>query len=416
MVDVRTSDPEAARRLSGRSILAALFWLLSCLAILVGGVTLWAHQTLLTSGGWGSIVAGIASDPEVIDATSERLVERVSEAIGVEDVVARLLPGEGTRLAGAITGALESRVAERVAEAAASEAFQDTFVRVNEAGHEAAMRLIRDPDTEAVTSAQGAISINVFPLIEGVLVGLQDAGIIDASRQIPDLSSYEPDPDRVAALETVLGRDIPDDIGTVTLVESERLGTVQSAVRAFDVITIVLFVIAIACVLLALWLSQRRLRMVVWLAIGAIVALLLGRGLTRLVMEAVTGAVRDGPGGITVRATVDSAVDSLMWFSFLLIVVALVVAGAALLIERRAELSSAAATSLAEAGGWRSWLRARSRAIGYVGMGIVGFVVLWNVGGPDITLLAAALVGLILIAVSVLGGRGPDAADEAAGP
>jgi hypothetical protein len=378
-------------------------------------VTLWAHQTLLTSSGWGSIVGGIASDPEVIETTSERLVERVSDAIGAQEVIARVLPGEGTLLAGAITGALERRVTDAVAEFAATDTFQDAFVQVNAAGHEAAMKVIRDPDTEAVTSAQGTISINVFPLIEGVLVGLQDAGIIDESRQIPDLSSYEPDPERVATLETLLGRDIPDDIGTITLVDSERLGTVQSAVRAFDVITVVLIVVAIACVLLALWLSQRRLRMVLWLAIGSIMALLLGRGLTRLVMEDVTGAFRDGPGGVTVGATVDSAVDSLMWFTFLLIVVALVVAGAALIIERRAELSGAAAGSLAEAGGWREWLRTRSRAMGYVGMGIVGFVVLWNVGGPDITLLAAAMVGLILIAVSVLGGRepGPGAPDPA---
>ena len=401
MSDMPVTATSGPRRTSGRSILAALFWLLSCLAILVGGVTLWAHQTLLTSSGWGSIVGGIASDPEVIEATSQRLVERVSDAIGVEDVVARVLPGEGTLLAGAITGALEERVAARVAEIAATEQFQDAFVRVNEAGHDAAMKIIRDPDTEAVTSAQGTISINVFPLIEGVLTGLQDAGIIDESRQIPDLSSYEPDPQRVAALETLLGRDIPDDIGTITLVESDRLGTVQSAVRAFDVITVILILIALACVLLALWLSQRRLRMVLWLAIGAIVALLLGRGLTRLIMEGVTGSVRDGPGGITVVATVDSAVNSLMWFTFLLIVVALVVAGAAMLIERRAEIEGAAAAE----GGWREWLRTRSRVIGYVGMGIVAFVVLWNVGGSDITLLAAALVGLILIAVSVLGKR-----------
>jgi hypothetical protein len=48
-------------------------------------------------------------------------------------------------------------------------------------------------------------------------------------------------------------------------------------------------------------------------------------------------------------------------------------------------------------------------------MGIVGFVVLWNVGGPDITLLAAAMVGLILIAVSVLGGRGTGAAETGPG-
>jgi hypothetical protein len=68
MTDVtRTETPAAApavapRRTSGRSILAALFWLLSCLAILAGGVTLWAHQTVLTANGWGSIVTAVAAD------------------------------------------------------------------------------------------------------------------------------------------------------------------------------------------------------------------------------------------------------------------------------------------------------------------------------------------------------------------
>ena len=411
MTDVPTAQAPGPRRTSGRSILAALFWLLSCLAILVSGVTLWAHQTVLTSSGWGGIVGGIASDEEVIAATSKRLVDRGSESLGVEGLVAQVLPGEGSILAGAITGALENRVTDAVAEFASTEGFQDAFVTVNEAAHTAAMKVIRDPDSEAVTSSQGAITLDVFPLVEGVLHGLQDAGFIDESRQIPDLSSYEPDPQRVATLESLLGRDIPDDIGTITLIQSDRLANVQTAVRNFDVITIVLIVIAVVCVLLALWLSARRLRMILWLAIGAIVALLLGRSVTRVVIEDITGALRDGEGGVTVRASIDSAVDSLMWFTFVLIVVALIVAGVAILVERRAELAGAAGAS--EAGGVREWLRTRSRAIGYAGIGIVAFVVIWNVGGPDITLLAAALVGLVLIAVSVLGGRdpGPGAGD-----
>jgi len=139
----------APRRTSGRSILAALFWLLSCLAILVGGVTLWAHQTLLTSSGWGGIVAGVASDEEVIAATSEKLVDRVSEALGVQERVAQILPGEGSLLAAPITSAVEDRVADRVADFAATEQFQDAFVAVNERAHEAAMKVIRDGGGEA---------------------------------------------------------------------------------------------------------------------------------------------------------------------------------------------------------------------------------------------------------------------------
>jgi hypothetical protein len=390
------------RRTSGRSILAALFWLLSCLAILAGGVTLWAHQTILTSDGWGTIVAGLASDEEVIAATSERLVDRVSESLAISDRVAQILPGEMSLLAGAITRSVQDRVTDRVAEIAATEPVQDAFIRANELAHEAAMTAIRGVDSEVLTSQEGTISLNVFPLIEGVLVGLQDAGLIDQGREIPDLSGFEPDPERVARLETILGRDLPDDIGTITLIESDRLDRVQTAVRAFDVITIALIALAIVCIALALWLSQRRLRMLLWLAIGSIVALLLGRGFTRLVIEDITGTLRDGENGPAVVAVVDSSVDSLLWFTFALIVVALIVAGIAILAERRAELAEAAA----EPDSVREWLRSRSRAIGYVGIGLVAFVVVWNVGGTDITLLAGALLGIVLIVVSLLGGRG----------
>jgi hypothetical protein len=390
------------RRTSGRSILAALFWLLSCLAILAGGVTLWAHQTILTSDGWGTIVAGLASDEEVIAATSERLVDRVSESLAISDRVAQILPGEMNLLAGAITRSVQDRVTDRVAEIAATEPVQDAFVRANELAHDAAMTAIRGVDSEVLTTQEGTISLNVFPLIESVLVGLQDAGLIDQGREIPDLSGFEPDPERVARLEAILGRELPDDIGTITLIESDRLDRVQTAVRAFDVITIALIAMAIVCIALALWLSMRRLRMVVWLAIGSIVALLLGRGFARLVIEDITGTLRDGENRAAVVAVVDSSVDSLLWFTFALIVVALIVAGIAILAERRAELAEAAA----EPGSVREWLRSRSRAIGYIGIGLVAFVVVWNVGGTDITLLAGALLGIVLIVVSLLGGRG----------
>ena len=409
MSEESTGEVTTARRTTPRSILAALFWLLACLAILVGGVTLWAHQTVLTANGWGTIVAGVAADPEVIAATSERVVDRVSELLDISGRVADILPGEMNLLAGAITGAVEQRVAEGLAAVASTQEVQDAFVAVNERAHDAAMKAIRGGDSEVVTSEEGTISINVFPLIGGALTALQDAGIVPADVELPDLSTYEPNPDRVAQLESLLGRELPDDIGTITLVESDQLATVQSAVRAFDIITIAVLLAAVLFVALALWLSARRLRMVVWLALGAVVALLLGRFTTRLVVGEITGALQDGENGTTVIGVADATVDSLLWFTFLLIVVAVVVALVAVLVERRAEVAEV----VAEPESVREWIRSRSRAIAYVGMGLVGFVVLWNLGGPDITFVAAALVGLVLIAVAIIGGRAPSTGEAA---
>jgi hypothetical protein len=409
MSEESTGEVTPARRTTPRSILAALFWLLACLAILVGGVTLWAHQTVLTANGWGTIVAGVAADPEVIAATSERVVDRVSESLDISSRVADILPGDMNLLAGAITGAVEQRVAEGLAAVASTQEVQDAFVAVNERAHEAAMKAIRGGDSEVVTSAEGTISVNVFPLIGGALTALQDAGIVPADVELPDLSTYEPNPDRVAQLESLLGRELPDDIGTITLVESDQLATVQSAVRAFDIITIAVLLAAVLFVALALWLSARRLRMVVWLALGAVVALLLGRFTTRLVVGEITGSLRDGENGTTVIGVADATVDSLLWFTFLLIIVAVVVALVAVLVERRAEVAEV----VAEPESVREWVRSRSRAIAYVGMGLVGFVVLWNLGGPDITFVAAALVGLVLIAVAIIGGRAPSTGEAA---
>lgn len=390
-------------RLTGRSIVAALFWLLACLAILLASVTIWAHRTVLTDQGWGTIVAGVAADPEVIEATSQRLVDRVSESLDLEATVARVLPGDMKLIPAVITGIAKERLAEGIGRVAADERFQEAFVSVNEKAHAAAMKIIRGDGGDVLTTDEGAITLNIFPLIGGALTGLQEDGIIPADIQLPDLTTYEPDPDRLAKLEAVLGRDLPDDIGTITLVRSDRLAAVQDAVRMFDAIAVLLVLIAISCVLVALWLSARRLRMVAWLAVGSIVALLLGRLVTRLIIEDITGALRGTENGVTVMGIVDSTVDSLMWFTFAAIVVAMLVAGAALLLERRAEVS----TVISQPDSLREWLRTRSRAIAYVGIGLVAFVVLWNVGGPDITLVAAALVGIVLIAVAVLGGRQP---------
>ena len=52
--------------------------------VLVGGVTLWAHQTLLTADGWGGIVEDVISEEEVTEAISVVIVDRLAESLGFE--------------------------------------------------------------------------------------------------------------------------------------------------------------------------------------------------------------------------------------------------------------------------------------------------------------------------------------------
>ena len=277
---------------------------------------------------------------------------------------------------------------------------------VNKLAHDAAMKAIRGGDTAALDSQAGVLTINVFPLIEGVLGSLQDNGLISADRNIPDLSGFEASPDRVAKLEALLGRDLPDDIGSITLVDSENLAQVQTVIRWFDLITLVFLLLAVLFVALALWFADKRIRMILWLSGGAIAALLTGRVITRLILEAITRRQEEAGGRILVSAIVDAAVDSLMWFTFILIGLAVIVALAAIVVERgqggeRASMETPLRT-LAH------WVHDNMSAAIAVGIGIIVVLALWSTGGPDIALLTLAAIGLLVIVVKVVANQDDD--------
>jgi hypothetical protein len=213
---------------SARRSLAALFWLLASLGVMVSTVLVWAHQSLLTTSGWSALVGEVFDDPAVVEATADRLVVRVSDAVDLPAIVAQVLPGESQLVSGLITSRVEDWLSDGLASVLSREDVQAALGRVNAAAHDAAIAAIRGGGA-VVGSEQGMITLNVFPLIGSVLEALQDAGVIDPSRQIPDLSEYQPPAQTVARLEAVLGRELPDDIGTIQLVTSDRLATVQEA-------------------------------------------------------------------------------------------------------------------------------------------------------------------------------------------
>ncbi len=394
------TDAKAQRGTSSKRVLAAFFWLLASLSIMVSGVTLWAHQTLLTSNGWSGIVSEVIADPEVVEGVSSKLVTRVFDSLDVRDTVADVLPGPLDIVAGAVTAGVEDRITDLVIDFASTEGFQDAFVRVNVVAHDAAIKAIRGGDSEALTSEEGLITLNIFPLIEGVLLNLQDSGLIDEGREIPDLSGYEPTARGVALLETVFGRDLPDDIGIITLVDSENLGLVQDAVRYFDIITVLFLLLAVLFVALALWLSSSRLRMVLWLAGGAIAALAIGRLFGRVIFNRITDRAQEGDASVTVLAFIDAAIDSLMLFTFVLMAFAAAIALFAILYERRKTGERAARETPPRTLG--HWAHDNAQNILLVGIGVIAFFVLWRVGGPDVALITAAAVGLLLVAYQVL--------------
>ena len=140
-------------------------------------------------------------------------------------------------------------------------------------------------------SSNGQVVLEVYPVLLVALQQLQTAGIIGPEVELPDPATAEPPGVIRGILETRLGVTLPEDFGTIPLMPVERLETAQTAVRVFDLVVIVLIALAVALVALALWLSGKRLRMVVFLAIGTIVAFVLARLFTNAAADALTTGI-----------------------------------------------------------------------------------------------------------------------------
>jgi hypothetical protein len=198
-------------------------------------------------------------------------------------------------------------------------------------------------------------------------------------------------------LENRLGVTLPEDFGTIPLMPVEQLQTAQTAVRVFDLVVIVLIVLAVALVALALWLSARRRRMVIYLAIGTIVAFVLARLFTNAAADALTaGIAQQG-----LRGAIESILDATLadfrgWA--LLILIGTGIIGILAYAYGRPNVSVAAFSS--------------ERSMERIGLALIALVVLWIAVGLEVALLAAVLI----VGLELYLGRGEGESGVAAAP
>ena len=176
---------------------------------------------------------------------------------------------------------------------------------------------------------------------------------------------------------------LPEDFGTIPLMPVEQLETAQTAVRVFDLVVIVLIVLAVALVALAIWLSARRRRMVIYLAIGTIVAFVLARLFTNAATDVLTaGIAQQGLRG-AIESILNATLADFRGWAFL-ILIATAIIGILAYAYGRPNVSVAAFSS--------------ERSMERIGIAVIALVVLWIAVGLEVALLAAVLfIGLELV-------------------
>ena len=235
-----------------RSWPAAVLAVLACLGIVSSVAAVWARETLLNTDRYVATVAPLIKDPSVTRALGDFTSARVLRAIPVR---AQLTPQTRSRLNRKIDGLLRTGAASAA------------WISVNRAAHRQLMAALRGSGPAA---REGAVILDLMPFVSFGVAGLVD--VLPASLagrlNLPRIdTSASPDQQR-AQLAAALGRPLPQSFGRVILLRSARLARAQRALRLFDLLTWVLVGVTALLVGLAMAISPRRLRTLVWLGVG----------------------------------------------------------------------------------------------------------------------------------------------------
>ncbi|MGZ6313002.1 MAG: hypothetical protein ACXWO7_06055, partial [Candidatus Limnocylindrales bacterium] len=322
-----SGPPAPARQRGGRlrALAVGLLAILTCLTLVLSTVTLWTHQVALNTDRYVTLVGDISSQPEVIDAVSARVATQVVTALGVQSLLEQNLPPRVSFVAAPLTAALADRLSQGLARVMASPQFQTVWLEANRFAHAKAVALLRG-DTSVVTIENGVVTLNLLPLVGAALQQLQTMGLIPASITLPDLSSGQLPPEFVQQLQSVLNVTIPPDLGQIPLFRAEKLASLQTAVKVFDWIVIGLIALTIALFALTVYLARNRLRMVLLVALGAIVAFALARMIIGGIESSIISAIGDDSAQTTVRSVVDELLGNMFALGRIILIGAVVLA------------------------------------------------------------------------------------------
>jgi hypothetical protein len=271
----RTSKPRRRRiRRSAVGLLVAL----SCLLVLLSTTEVWAHRTLLNTGTFVGTVAPVFEDPAVAAAVAARATDELFTELNVQARLRDALPPRASFAAVPVTNATKGFVAGELTSVLTSPQFQAIWTAALTFTHQQLVAVLRGQNA-AVSTSGGYIVLNTVPVINqalGKVSGLA-SDLTGKPVTLPAITSADPPQQAVTKLSGALGVSLPSNFGQITLVRSSDLATVQRGVKAFDRLTLVLPLAAIALIALSLWLSVNRRRTVLQLAVGVSLLMIVER-------------------------------------------------------------------------------------------------------------------------------------------
>ena len=148
-----------------RTILVWVLLVLGTLVVLVGSLTLWVKRQALDTDSWVNTSSELLQDEQVRGAISVYIVDELYSNLDPQATLEDELPENLQGLAGPLAGALRQPAVEAVDRFLQRPRVQDLWARANRAAHEALLRILEDDTREGISTAGGAVTLDLRTLL-----------------------------------------------------------------------------------------------------------------------------------------------------------------------------------------------------------------------------------------------------------
>lgn len=381
-----TSSATSSRpgRVTVRSVVSIIVGLLAVVLLLASVLTVWAQAVAFNSDRFADGFRRALEQPEVIDSMSQVIADELMVALDADAFIGEVLPSQLDFLQPILSNGARSLTA-RAADAVLSDPrTQDVLVTIAREGHAGVMRILSgDTSIPGVSIENDTVSVNLLPLFVLALEAVQDLGFF-TDVAVPQLSAGGDPTQDITAVESALGRDLPDDFGQLVVYRGEAVseaGTlIERAQEIFRLVKIGAWLIYIATVIAfaaSLILARRRVRAGILLGLGAAAALFVARAIVLQAIDELPKVVTNPGAIVAVGTTAEDLAGGLITAMTLLAVAGLVMAVVLVVVQR-----------------------ARTRPIAGT-TGVVALARRFN-GSVAVAAFALAVLGIVLAGVGVL--------------
>lgn len=217
-------EPRPPHRVAVRVLIV-----LAAIVLALTTADVWVKRQLLDTDRWVSTADELLAEDEIRAALSAYVVDQLYTSVDVAAQLEARLPDDLDGLAAPLAAGLRGPATEAVDRLLATAPAQELWSRVNRRAHETLVNILRDETRTGTSTAGGTVTIELRELVVRLA-------------------------DQLGLPESVVER-IPEDVGSITVVDSDELESAQQAVEVVELASVLLFVLVVALYLGAIALA-----------------------------------------------------------------------------------------------------------------------------------------------------------------